>query len=252
MYSDMSKRSSSTPSKVGKLLGHLGLADAGGAGEQVVADRLFRIAQARAASLIAELSTSIALSWPKTTRFRSCSRLRSTSCRRFDTVLGGMRAMVAMTASISLGVMVFLRLPRHQHLHRADLVDHVDRLVRQLAVVDVARRQLDRRLDRVVGVAELVEFLEIGLQALEDLDRVLDRRLVDVDLLEPAQQGAVLLEMLAEFLVGGRADAAHRAAGQRRLQQVRGIHRAARGRARADHRVDFVDEQIACGISPAP
>ena len=132
---------------------------------------------------------------------------------------------------------------RHQHLHRADLVDHVDRLVRQLAVVDVARRQLDRALDRVGRVADVVVLLERRAQPGDDLDRVLDRRLVDVDLLEPAQQRAVLLEMVAEFLVGGRADAADRARGQRGLQQVRCVHRAARGRAGADHRVDLVDEQ---------
>src|SRR3546814_1426639 len=36
-------------------------------------------------------------------------------------------------------------------------LDDVDRLVRQLAVVDVLGRQLHRRLDGVVGVAELVE-----------------------------------------------------------------------------------------------
>ena len=130
-----------------------------------------------------------------------------------------------------------------QHLRGAGLVDHVDRLVRQLAVVDVARRQLDRRLHRLVGVAHLVELLEIGLQALEDLHRVGDARLVDVDLLEAAHQRAVLLEILAIFLVGGRADAAQRALRQRRLQQVGGVHRAARGRAGADHGVDFVDEQ---------
>jgi hypothetical protein len=53
-----------------------------------------------------------------------------------------------------------------------------------------------------------VELLEIRLQALQDLDGVLDRRLVDVDLLEAADQRAVLLEKLAELLVGGRADAA--------------------------------------------
>jgi hypothetical protein len=63
---------------------------------------------------------------------------------------------------------------RQQHLRGADLVDHVDRLVGQLAVVDVARRQLDRRLDRLVGVAHAVVLLVVGLEALEDLDRVLD------------------------------------------------------------------------------
>jgi len=96
---------------------------------------------------------------------------------------------------------------RHQHLHGADFVDHVDRLVGQLAVVDVARRKLDRGLDRVGRVLDLVMLLEGRTQAFQDLDRVLDRRLVDVDLLEPAQQRAVLLEVVAEFLVGRRADA---------------------------------------------
>ncbi len=132
---------------------------------------------------------------------------------------------------------------RQQHLRRAGFVDHVDRLVGQLAVVDIARRQFHRRLDGVVGVFELVEVLEIGLEPLEDRDGVGDRRLVDVDLLEPAHQRAVLLEILAVFLVGGRADAAHGARSQRRLEQVRCVHRAARRRAGADHGVDLVDEQ---------
>src|SRR5206468_11330694 len=35
---------------------------------------------------------------------------------------------------------------------------------------------------------------------------------------------------------------------ERRLEQVRGVHRAARGRARADHRVDLVDEHNRAGI----
>jgi hypothetical protein len=42
---------------------------------------------------------------------------------------------------------------RQQHLRGAGFVDHVDGLVRQFAVIDVARRQLHRRLDRLVGVA---------------------------------------------------------------------------------------------------
>ena len=131
---------------------------------------------------------------------------------------------------------------RQQHLRGARLVDHVDRLVGQLAVMDVARRQLDRRLDGVVGVFEPVVILEVGLEALHDLDGVRDRRLGDVDLLEAANERAILLEVLAVFLVGGRADAADRAGRQRRLEQVGRIHRAAGGRAGADHRVDLVDE----------
>ncbi len=128
-------------------------------------------------------------------------------------------------------------------LGRARLVDHVDRLVGQLAVVDVAGRQVNRRADRVRRVADVVMLLEIGLEALEDLERVLDRRLVHVDLLEPAAERAVLLEMLAVFLVSGRAHAAQTAGLERGLEQVGGVHRPAAGRAGTDHRVDLVDEQ---------
>ena len=49
--------------------------------------------------------------------------------------------------------------------------------------------------------------------------------------------------MLAVFLVGGRAHAADGARGQRRLEQVGRIHRAAGSGAGADHGVDLIDEQ---------
>ena len=114
--------------------------------------------------------------------------------------------------------------------------------------MDVARGQLDRRLDGFGGVFELVIVLEVRLEPLEDLDRVRNGRLVDVDLLEPAHQRAVLFEVLPVFLVGGRADAAQRAGGQRGLEQVGGIHRAAGGRAGADHGMDLVDEHDRAGI----
>ena len=54
--------------------------------------------------------------------------------------------------------------------------------------------------------------------------------------------------MLAVFLIGGRADAAQRPRLERGLQQVGRIHGAARGGARADHRVDLVDEHDGAGI----
>ena len=109
---------------------------------------------------------------------------------------------------------------RNQHLARAGLVDHVDRLVRQFAIMNVAGRKLHRRFHCLGRVAHLVELLEIGLQPLHDLDGVFDRRLVDVDFLEAADQRPVLLEVLPIFLVGRRADAAQGALRQRRLQQV--------------------------------
>jgi hypothetical protein len=133
-------------------------------------------------------------------------------------------------------------------LQRAGLVDHVDRLVRQVPVVDVARRELRRGGERVGGVLHAVVRLEARLQPAQDLHRLLDRRLVHVHLLEAPRQRVVLLEDAAEFLVGGRADALERARGERGLEQVGGVQRAARGAARADQRVDLVDEEDRVGV----
>ena len=234
----------------GQLLGDLGLADAGRTGEQIAADRLFRLAQAGARELDRGRQRVRSPCPGRRPRVLSvCSRCCSTAASSFDTVLGGIRAMVEIVVSISLMPMVFLRRLSGSSICAApELVDHVDRLVRQFAVMDVARRQFDRRLDRLVGVFELVVFLEIGLQPFQDLDRILNRRLVDVDLLEPAHQRAVLLEILTVLFIGCRADAADRAGGERRLEQIRRVHRAAGGRAGADHGVDLVDEHDRAGI----
>jgi hypothetical protein len=61
------------------------------------------------ASLIEADSASIALSCPKTTRLSVPSRSLSTSASSLDTFLGGMRAILATTASISLAPMVLRR-----------------------------------------------------------------------------------------------------------------------------------------------
>ena len=128
------------------------------------------------AILIADASASIALSWPNTTFFRSrssvCSLLRSS----VDTFCGGMRAILATISSTSVLPIVFfcLRL-RQDALRRAGLVDHVDRLVGQVPVVDEARRQLGRRRQRRGRVLDAVVLLEARLQALQDLDRLVRR-----------------------------------------------------------------------------
>ena len=101
---------------------------------------------------------------------------------------------------------------RHQHLHRANFVDHIDCLVGQFAVVDVASRQFHRRFQRIGCVFHLVVIFESAAQPFQNFNRVSDGRLVHIDLLEPPQQGAVLLKMVAELFVSGRADAADRAA----------------------------------------
>jgi hypothetical protein len=131
---------------------------------------------------------------------------------------------------------------------RARLVDDVDGLVRQLPVVDVPRRQLSCRDQRIIRILDAVVLLEASPQTLEDVHRLLHRRLGNVDLLEAPRECVVLLEDAAVFGVGGRADAAQLAIGERRLDQVRGVHDAARGSAGADHRVDLVDEQDRAGV----
>ena len=68
------------------------------------------------------------------------------------------------------------------------------------------------------------------------------RRLADEDRLEAPLQGGVLLDVLAVLVERRRADAVQLAARQHRLEHVRGVHRAL-GRARADDRVQLVDEQ---------
>ena len=132
---------------------------------------------------------------------------------------------------------------RHQHLGRADLVDHVDGLIGQLAVVDILGREFHRAAQGSSRVAHPVMLFVIGLQAAQNLDRVFHARFRHIDLLEPAHQGAVLFKVRAVFLIRGRADAFQRAALQGGFQQVRCVHRAAAGRARTDDGVDFIDKQ---------
>ena len=88
------------------------------------------------------------------------------------------------------------------------------------------------------AVMRLVAFLEPA----QDRDRVLDRRLVDVDRSEAALERGVLLDVLPVLVERRRADAAELAAGEHRLQQVRGVD-GALGSAGADDRVELVDEE---------
>ena len=131
---------------------------------------------------------------------------------------------------------------------RRGLVDEVDGLVGQEAVGDVARGQLGRRLEGVVGDRQLVVLLVALLDALEDLDRLFDARLLDHDGLEAALEGGVALDVLAVVVERGRADALQLAAGQRGLEDVRGVD-GAFGGAGADEHVHLVDEQHAVAAS---
>ena len=85
--------------------------------------------------------------------------------------------------------------------------------------------------------------LVLLLDATQDLDRVLDGRLADEHLLEAALQRGVLLDPLAVLVERGRADHPELAAGQHRLEHVAGVHRGVAAGARADDRVQLVDER---------
>ena len=122
------------------------------------------------------------------------------------------------------------------------LVDHVDRLVGELALGDVAVGQLHREVDRRVADLHAMVRLVLRAEPLDDLDRLLHRRGADDDRLEPPLEGAVLLDVLAVLVERGGADALDLAAGERRLEHVGGVD-GALGRAGPDERVQLVDEE---------
>src|SRR6185312_8201684 len=122
------------------------------------------------------------------------------------------------------------------------LVNQVDRLVGEEAVGDVPIAEHRSGDDCAVGDAHAVVHLVAFLEAAKDGNRVLDARLADVDRLEATFEGRVLLDVLAVFIERGGADRPQLAAGERRLEQVAGVHRAFR-LASAHDRVQLVDEQ---------
>ena len=132
--------------------------------------------------------------------------------------------------------------------HRADahartgLVDQVDRLVGQVAVLDVPVGERRGCMERVVGDLAAVVRLVAVAQAAQDLHGVVDRRLVDADLLEAALERCVALQVLAVLVERRRADRLQLAAGECRLED-RGCIDRALGGARADEIVELVDEQ---------
>jgi hypothetical protein len=94
----------------------------------------------------------------------------------------------------------------------------------------------------LVGELGLVVLLVLRANALEDEDGVVDGRRLDLHRLEATFERGVLLDVLAVFVERGRADALHLAAGERGLEDVRGVHRAL-GRTGADDGVQLVDEE---------
>ena len=89
---------------------------------------------------------------------------------------------------------------------RTDLVDHIDRLVRQKAVVDVFSGKLGGRSQRFVAVFYAVMLLVKFLEALEYLVGLFDRRLVDLDPLKTPCKRPVAVKCGLVFGMCRRAD----------------------------------------------
>ena len=153
---------------------------------------------------------------------------------------------LALDLELDPPALELVELDRHRvDLHAqpaGGLVDEVDRLVRQEPLGDVAVRQRRRGDERRIRDPDAVVDLVALAQAAQDRDRLLDGRLVDEHRLEAALERRVLLDVLAVLVERGRADGVQLAAGEHRLEQVGGVHRAL-GRARADDGVQLVDEQ---------
>ena len=131
---------------------------------------------------------------------------------------------------------------RRQTGARAGLVNHVDRLIRQEAVGDVALRQLGRGKQRLVGDVHTVVVFVLLAKPLQNLHGLIDRGRLDHDRLESTFEGSVLLDVLAILVERGGTDTLQFAARERRLEHVTGVDRAFGGSG-TDERVQFVDEQ---------
>ena len=124
----------------------------------------------------------------------------------------------------------------------AGLIEHVDGLIGQETVLDIAIRQRDRGMQRLVGEAHVMVRLVAVAQAVQDAHRLLFVGLVHHDGLEASCKRGVFLEVLAVLLHRGGADHLDFAARQGRLQNGGRVDRAFGG-TRADDGMHLVDEQ---------
>ena len=124
----------------------------------------------------------------------------------------------------------------------ACLIDEVNRLVRQIAVGDIALGQGSCLLADCVRNVYAMEVFIVAAHTHQDFCGVCNRRFVDGNRLEAALECGVLFDIFAVFREGCRADHLNLAARECRLEDVCGVHRAF-GIACADDVVHFVDDK---------
>ena len=166
--------------------------------------------------------------------------------------LGGLVHVVALGGLLRGGLeLLYAMLGLAHRLGRAirgdasagtGLVDEVDGLIGQEAILDVAVGKVRGGLDSTLRIAHMVVLLVARLERGQDLDRVLDARLLDINGLEATLEGWVLGEVLAELLGRGGANNLEGTACKHGLE-----HRArvdgALGRTGTDDGVHLVDKQ---------
>ena len=121
------------------------------------------------------------------------------------------------------------------------LVEQVDGLVGEEAVVYIAHGQFVGGVYRVVADLQLMVLLQRGAQTAEHFKGLRPVRLRDVYGLKASLQRGGLLDVTAVFLRRRGADYLHLAAAKRGLENVCRVD-SALGAARADNRVQLVDE----------
>ena len=122
------------------------------------------------------------------------------------------------------------------------LVDQVDGLIGQAAILNVAGRKFRGSLDGAISDGHAMVVLVTFAQALQNLNGFGDGRLVHLDRLETTFQRGILFDVLAVFVGGGGANGLKFATSQHRLKHVGRAQRAIGG-TRAHNRMNLVDEQ---------
>ena len=167
-----------------------------------------------------------------------------------QTLLGGVVGLLheRLLLDLQLGELTRggVNLDRHAvELHAqaaCRLIDQVDGLVGQEAVGDIAIGEVGGGHERAIGDVHAVEDLVLLLEATQNRDGVLDGRLAHHNGLETTGERRVLLDVLAVLVERSRADCVQVATGERRLEDVAGIH-GALGGTRAHDGVELIDEQ---------
>jgi len=105
----------------------------------------------------------------------------------------------------------------------AHLIEHVNGLVGQKTVGDIAVAELHTGNDGLVAVRHIVELLVLGLDVSEDMHRFILGRRIHHHLLEAAVECAVLLDILAVLVERGSTDALEFAAREGGLEDIGGV-----------------------------